>query len=80
MTLMCIPARVYLLPRIFTQWELLLVDGDPDDIAKWCERKEAAQRGEYAAEAGDAEMGEFVKDEKAMIIIDDEESVGEHSA
>ena len=72
MTLMCIPARVYLLPRIFTQWELLLVDGDPDDITKWTERKEAAQRGEYAAEAGDEEMGEFAKEEKAMIIDDDD--------
>jgi hypothetical protein len=82
MTLMCIPARVYLLPRIFTQWELLLVDGDPDDITKWCDRKEAAQRGEYAVEAGDEEMGEFAREEKAMIIDDDDDSssVGEHSA
>ena len=56
------------------------MDGDPDDIAKWCARKEAAERGEYAADAGDAEMGEFVKDEKVMMIIDDEVSIGEHSA
>ena len=71
MTLMCIPARVYLLPRIFKQWELLLVDGDPDDIALWCERKEAAMRGEYVADAGDAEMGDIVKDEKHLEFEDD---------
>jgi hypothetical protein len=80
MTLMCIPARVYLLPRIFTQWELLLVDGDPDDITKWCARKEAAERGEYVADAGDEEMAEIVKEEKVMMIVDDEASIGEHSA
>jgi hypothetical protein len=71
MTLMCIPARCYLLPRIFKQWELLLVDGDPDDIALWCERKEAAMRGEYVADAGDAEMGDIVKDEKHLEFEDD---------
>jgi hypothetical protein len=68
MTLMCIPARVYLLPRIFKQWELLLLDGDPNDIASWCEKKEAAQRGEFAAEAGDDEMAGYVKsiDEESL--------------
>ena len=66
MTLLCIPARVYLLPAIFTQWELLLVDGDPNDITKWCERKEASMQGENAAMAGDEEMGDHVKEEISL--------------
>ena len=66
MTLLCIPARVYLLPCIFAQWELLLVDGDPNDIALWCQRKENFMEGEHAADAGDAEMAAFVKDEVSL--------------
>jgi hypothetical protein len=66
MTLMCIPARVYLLPRIFARWELLLVDGDPNDIALWCQRKENSLEGHNAALAGDAEMGEYIMDEISL--------------
>jgi len=82
MTLACIPVRVYLLPRIFSAWELLLVDGDPDDITEWCRRKELAQRGEYIADAGDAEMGEFMHEEKELSdeLADFDESDGEHEA
>lgn len=60
MTLMCIPARVYMLPRIFTNWELLLVDGDPDDIIEWCKRKENFACVENAADGGDNAMVEDV--------------------
>jgi len=67
MTLMCIPARVFLLPRIFTRWELLLVDGDPDDIAEWCSRKENYTCGEHAIEGGDLEMNEYVKEEVSLV-------------
>jgi len=82
MTLACIPVRVYLLPRIFSAWELLLVDGDPDDITEWCRRKELAQRGEYVADAGDAEMGGFMHEEKELSdeLADFDESDGEHEA
>ena len=71
MTLMCIPARVYLLPRIFKQWELLLVDGDPDDIALWCERKENNICTVHAVDGGDVNLNEYIKDENALIEDDE---------
>eukprot|EP00978_Attheya_sp_CCMP212_P048325 scaffold504736_cov169-Attheya_sp.AAC.1 len=42
MTLACIPARMFLFPKIFAGWELLLLDGDEDMIAEWVEKKERA--------------------------------------
>ena len=58
------------------------MDGDPDDITKWCARKEAAERGEHIADAGDVEMQEFAKEENAMMVIldDDNDSMMEHEA
>jgi hypothetical protein len=44
MTLLCIPGRMYLLPRFFEGWELLLLDGDDEDIHEWLSRKESASR------------------------------------
>jgi hypothetical protein len=42
MTLLCIPARLYLFPKFFEGWELLLLDGEDDDIDEWVEAKEAS--------------------------------------
>jgi HCO3- transporter family len=42
MTLLCIPARMYFLPRFFAGWELELLDGDDLNIAKWIDLKERA--------------------------------------
>jgi hypothetical protein len=39
MTMLCIPARLYLLPRLFEGWELLLLDGEDEDITEWLSRK-----------------------------------------
>jgi hypothetical protein len=33
--LLCIPVRLYLLPKIFTEDELTLLDGTPEEIEKW---------------------------------------------
>jgi hypothetical protein len=44
MTLLCIPARLYLLPRFFAGWELLLLDGEDDAIQEWVDAKEASLR------------------------------------
>eukprot|EP00980_Cylindrotheca_fusiformis_P010491 scaffold2325_cov126-Cylindrotheca_fusiformis.AAC.1 len=33
--LLCIPVRLYLLPKIFTKDELTLLDGTPEEIEKW---------------------------------------------
>jgi hypothetical protein len=39
MTMLCIPARLFLLPRFFEGWELLLLDGEDDGVATWLSRK-----------------------------------------
>eukprot|EP00522_Entomoneis_paludosa_P018202 CAMPEP_0172446898 /NCGR_PEP_ID=MMETSP1065-20121228/6351_1 /TAXON_ID=265537 /ORGANISM="Amphiprora paludosa, Strain CCMP125" /LENGTH=619 /DNA_ID=CAMNT_0013198087 /DNA_START=229 /DNA_END=2088 /DNA_ORIENTATION=+ len=44
MTLLCIPARLYFLPRFFSGWELCLLDGDDEEIAKWVSLKRASMR------------------------------------
>lgn len=35
MILLCIPVRIYLLPKIFSDDELVLLDGSPEDIETW---------------------------------------------
>jgi hypothetical protein len=40
MTLMCIPGRLWLLPKFFEGWELLLLDGEAEQIEKWIGKKE----------------------------------------
>jgi hypothetical protein len=32
---LCIPVRLYLLPQIFTQEELIMVDGEDEDVKRW---------------------------------------------
>ena len=45
MTLLCIPGRLYLLPRFFNGWELALLDSnDDDEVAAVVEAKEALAR------------------------------------
>lgn len=41
MTLACIPGRLYLLPKIFEGWELLLLDGEEEEIERFIEEKES---------------------------------------
>jgi uncharacterized integral membrane protein len=40
MTLLCIPARLYFLPRFFEGWELMLLDGEDEQIREWEEAKQ----------------------------------------
>ena len=44
LTLLMIPTRNYILPRIFQGWELLLLDGDNEDIDEWVSLKEGRVR------------------------------------
>jgi len=55
LTLLCIPARMLFLPRIFAGWELELLDGDDTDIARWVELKERSTSPEGALEWAVAE-------------------------
>ena len=45
MTLMCIPGRLYVLPKFLEGWELLLLDGEDEQIAEWIHKKETMTRG-----------------------------------
>jgi hypothetical protein len=45
MVLICIPSRLFLLPKLFEGWEILLLDGDDDTIALWLEAKKAQEDG-----------------------------------
>lgn len=67
MTLLCIPGRLFLLPRIFEGWELLLLDGEDEGIKEWERRKRAADRGEILAidETEKLQPSESVEDEGA---------------
>lgn len=40
MTLLCIPARLWFLPKIFENWELLLLDGEEEEVSEWVAAKE----------------------------------------
>ena len=42
MTLLCIPARLFLAPKFFEGWELCLLDGCDEEIEEWIVAKEAA--------------------------------------
>jgi len=46
MTLMCIPGRLFLLPRLFEKWELTLLDGNEEDIKDLVERGELEGGGD----------------------------------
>jgi hypothetical protein len=62
MTLLCIPGRLFLLSKIFNGWELLLLDGEDEQIEEWIALKEGQkssdeERGDTYqpdAEIGDA--------------------------
>ncbi|EEC42722.1 predicted protein [Phaeodactylum tricornutum CCAP 1055/1] len=46
MTLLCIPARLFFLPRFFEGWELLLLDGEDEAISQWEEAKQRSMLSE----------------------------------
>ena len=56
MTLLCIPARLYVLPKFLEGWELLLLDGEEEQINEWIEKKELITKGidadDFDEEAG----------------------------
>jgi hypothetical protein len=73
MTFLCIPARIFLFPRIFKGWELLLLDGDDDDIEEWIKLKEESktthllEEGVILEDDGEYELGQPVK----VVDVDD---------
>eukprot|EP00977_Amphora_coffeiformis_P005361 scaffold1143_cov177-Amphora_coffeaeformis.AAC.17 len=55
MTLLCIPARLYFLPKFLEGWELLLLDGEEEQINEWIEKKERIVKGIDAEDDVDLE-------------------------
>lgn len=43
--LLCIPVRLYLLPRIFEDWELIVLDGSPKEVEAFL-REKAHEHGD----------------------------------
>ena len=67
MTLLCIPGRLLLLPKFFEGWELLLLDGEDEEIEHWIALKEEGEKssdnntvGDKASEVGDSDDGSVV--------------------
>jgi hypothetical protein len=71
MTFLCIPARLFLLPRFFEGWELLLVDGDDEDIDEWIALKESRTRVSILEEGVNYEEGA----EAPLKIVDVEDDI-----
>ena len=55
MTLMCIPGRLYVLPRFLKGWELLLLDGYEEDIDEWLAIKEGTKASNDGGEIEDGD-------------------------
>ncbi|KAL1514462.1 hypothetical protein AB1Y20_003561 [Prymnesium parvum] len=47
MTMLCIPARLFLFPKLFEGWELVVLDGDDEQIAEWTGAKEDSIRNSH---------------------------------
>ena len=52
MTLMCIPGRLYVLPKFLEGWELLLLDGHEEEIDEWLAIKEGTAPPKAMVESG----------------------------
>ena len=63
--LLCIPARLYLLPRIFEPYELTVLDGSPEKVERFVERQLAQADGEAAIKLIDNEEDDDEDDEDA---------------
>jgi hypothetical protein len=62
MTLMCIPGRLWLLPKIFEGWELLLLDGEEEEIQEWIDEKERVTTDRLVANMEPLSVHVFVDD------------------
>ena len=62
---LCIPVRIYLLPKIFSEDELILIDSDPNTVKMWIANRE--QEEEEEEEGEDDEDDEPKHDEEEGI-------------
>jgi hypothetical protein len=70
----CIPVRLYLLPKIFTNDELILIDSEPETVKIWIANNQAKEEEEETligestkdgSKQGDVEEGEIMKSKSA---------------
>lgn len=66
MTLLCIPARLFLAPKIFYRWELCLLDGYDDEVEAWVAAKEKQRRGGLSVGEPDLDMLEEQSGDMAL--------------
>jgi uncharacterized integral membrane protein len=57
MTFLCIPARLFFLPKFFAGWELTLLDGEEEQIERWVQAKQDSIRG-FKMEEGTGDMSD----------------------
>ena len=55
MVFLCIPGRLFIMPRFLKGWELVLVDGDTDELEEWIRLKEESLKNAIAKPPGDDE-------------------------
>ena len=67
MTLLCIPARLFFLPRFFEGSELCLLDGDDFEIKAWVDKKRHAQ---HSLRFADAEVADLEADDGEGEIVE----------
>jgi len=60
---LCIPVRIYLLPKIFTKDELILIDSDPKTVKMWITNKEHEEELLLGGEGYDGENDDVSKHE-----------------
>jgi hypothetical protein len=71
MTFLCIPSRLFFLPKFFAGWELTLLDGEEDYIDEWVALKQESLRGFEGYEGGKA--GDKNDNTRPMSERDDDE-------
>ena len=59
MTLLCIPARLFLFPKFLKGWELLLLAGEDDEIKEWVDAKEASMNCSHKVASDNAPSEPF---------------------
>jgi len=73
MTLLCLPARIFLAPKIFEGWELCLLDGYDDEVNEWLRLKEASMKNK-SVESGSEDVATTSPSADLLNGVGDEES------
>jgi hypothetical protein len=87
MTFLCIPSRLFLLPKFFAGWELCLLDGEEDQIEEWLHAKAESMRGfegyDQTKDIESVDDKSYVADSaipaRPVMVEDDKESVADIS-